>query len=57
MAYNTKLAERIRAEMKGLPVVEKKMFGGVGYMLNGNTHALRPQRGACVACGILPPKS
>lgn len=28
--------------MKGLPFVEKKMFGGVGYLLNGN-----------MACGIL----
>ena len=42
MAYNLKLAERIRAEIQGLPVIEKKMFGGVGYMLNGN-----------MACGIL----
>ena len=42
MAYNLKLAERIRAETAGLPIVEKKMFGGVGYMLHGN-----------MACGIL----
>lgn len=42
MAYNEKLAERIRIEVEGLPVIEKKMFGGVGYMLNGN-----------MACGIL----
>ena len=42
MAYNLKLAERIRAEVQGLPFIEKKMFGGVGYMLNGN-----------MACGIL----
>ncbi|HSG43536.1 MAG TPA: TfoX/Sxy family protein [Anaerolineales bacterium] len=42
MAYNEKLAERIRAEVEGLSVLEKKMFGGVGYMLNGN-----------MACGIL----
>lgn len=42
MAYNLKLAERIRAEVNGLPVIEKKMFGGVGYMLNGN-----------MTCGIL----
>ena len=51
MAYNLKLAERIRTELQGLPVVEKKMFGGVGYILNGNTPALAP--GASVACGIL----
>ena len=42
MAYNLKLAERIRAEVEGMPAIEKKMFGGVGYMLNGN-----------MACGIL----
>ncbi|HAX67998.1 MAG TPA: RNA methyltransferase [Anaerolineae bacterium] len=42
MAYNLKLAERIRAVVKGWPIIEKKMFGGVGYMLHGN-----------MACGIL----
>jgi TfoX/Sxy family transcriptional regulator of competence genes len=42
MAYNLKLAERIRGEVMGTPVIEKKMFGGVGYMLSGN-----------MACGIL----
>ena len=36
MAYDIKLAERIRAEVQGLPIIEKKMFGGVGYMLHGN---------------------
>jgi TfoX/Sxy family transcriptional regulator of competence genes len=42
MAYNLELSKRIAAEVAGLPIVEKKMFGGVGYMLNGN-----------MACGIL----
>jgi len=41
MAYNLKLAERIRSELAGIPVVEKKLFGGVGFLLNGN-----------MACGI-----
>lgn len=36
MTYDLKLAERIRAEIDGLPIIEKKMFGGVGYMLHGN---------------------
>jgi len=36
MAYNLKLAERIKTQMKGLPFEEKKMFGGTGYLLNGN---------------------
>ena len=42
MAYDEGLAERIRevlAEQSGL--VEKKMFGGVGFMLHGN-----------MACGV-----
>ena len=42
MAYNLELAERIRSQLKGVPFVEKKMFGGTGYLLHGN-----------VACGIL----
>jgi TfoX/Sxy family transcriptional regulator of competence genes len=41
MAYNLKLAERIRSELNGMPFVEKKMFGGVGFLLNGN-----------MACGV-----
>ena len=41
MAYNLKLAERIRSELNGMPFVEKKMFGGVGFLLNGN-----------LACGV-----
>jgi len=36
MAYNLKLAERLRSELSGIPVVEKKMFGGIGFLLNGN---------------------
>ena len=41
MAYNEKLAERIRTELSGIPFVEKKMFGGVGFLLGGN-----------MACGV-----
>ncbi|HJS17752.1 MAG TPA: TfoX/Sxy family protein [Anaerolineales bacterium] len=41
MAYNLKLAERIRSELNGIPFVEKKMFGGIGFLLNGN-----------MACGV-----
>jgi TfoX/Sxy family transcriptional regulator of competence genes len=36
MAYDEKFAERVRAELRGLPFVEKKMFGGLGYLINGN---------------------
>lgn len=41
MAYDTKLAERVRAHLQGLPFIEKKMFGGVGFLLKGN-----------MACGV-----
>ncbi|MDQ3007899.1 MAG: TfoX/Sxy family protein [Chloroflexota bacterium] len=41
MAYDSKLAERIRSELDGIPFVERKMFGGVGFLLNGN-----------MACGV-----
>jgi TfoX/Sxy family transcriptional regulator of competence genes len=41
MAYNLKLAERIKSELNGMPFVEKKMFGGTGFLLNGN-----------MACGV-----
>jgi len=36
MAYDEKLAERIRIELTGIPFVEKKMFGGVGFLIHGN---------------------
>jgi TfoX/Sxy family transcriptional regulator of competence genes len=42
MAYDEKLAERIRTKLKGTSgLTEKKMFGGVGFMVHGN-----------MACGL-----
>lgn len=36
MAYDLKLAERIRAALKGKKgVAEKEMFGGVAFLVNG----------------------
>ena len=35
MAYDEGLAERVR-ELLGARVVEKKMFGGLAFMLDGN---------------------
>jgi TfoX/Sxy family transcriptional regulator of competence genes len=46
MAYDANLAHRTRNALAGNPgVVEKKMFGGLGFILNGN-----------MACGILDDK-
>lgn len=37
MAYDEGLATRIRETLEGAPdIVEKKMFGGAGYLANGN---------------------
>ena len=36
MAYDEALAERIRALTAGEPVVEKKMFGGLAFLLGGH---------------------
>jgi TfoX/Sxy family transcriptional regulator of competence genes len=43
MAYSERLAERVRVVLDGRPgVVERKMFGGVAWMLEGN-----------MACGVI----
>lgn len=36
MAYDEALAERIRVLTAGEPVVEKKMFGGLAFLLGGH---------------------
>jgi hypothetical protein len=42
MAYNQKLADRTRQLLAQTPnLEEKKMFGGVGFLINGN-----------MACGV-----
>jgi hypothetical protein len=41
MAYDPELVERVRKKLGNLPFVEKKMFGGVGFLLYGN-----------MACGV-----
>jgi TfoX/Sxy family transcriptional regulator of competence genes len=43
MAYNEKLAERVRKALTGQKgIAEKKMFGGIAFMLFGN-----------MCCGVL----
>jgi hypothetical protein len=37
MAYDEALAERVRSALAGREgLTERKMFGGIGFMLNGN---------------------
>lgn len=43
MAYSKELAERVRDAIGGRSgVTERKMFGGIGWMINGN-----------MACGVM----
>jgi TfoX/Sxy family transcriptional regulator of competence genes len=40
MAYDSQLAERVRSELAGITGLnEKKMFGGIGWTINGNMAA------------------
>ena len=40
MAYDDELAQRIRAVLADIPgVTEKRMFGGLGFLVNGNLAA------------------
>src|SRR3954469_19933034 len=36
MAYDEELAERIRGMLGDIPVTEKKMFGGLAFLVGGN---------------------
>ena len=37
MAYNEELAARIQTALEGRPgVIERKMFGGIAFMIHGN---------------------
>jgi TfoX/Sxy family transcriptional regulator of competence genes len=36
VAYDEELADRIRDVLEGQPVVEKKMFGGLAFLIGGN---------------------
>jgi TfoX/Sxy family transcriptional regulator of competence genes len=35
MAYDEELAKRVRAALGGVPVEEKKMFGGMAFLVRG----------------------
>jgi len=50
MAYSEELAERLRARLKGQRgVTEKKMFGGLAFLLNGNMCVAASGRGGLLA--------
>jgi TfoX/Sxy family transcriptional regulator of competence genes len=45
MAYDEALAARIREHVAGEPVVEKKMFGGLAFLLNGHMSVSASRQG------------
>jgi TfoX/Sxy family transcriptional regulator of competence genes len=52
MSFDAELAERVRAGLTGAGAVrEIKMFGGMGFMLNGNMVAAASKRGLLVRVG------
>jgi TfoX/Sxy family transcriptional regulator of competence genes len=52
MTTNDDLAAAVRAALSGVePIREVKMFGGIGFMLNGNMIAAVSRRGLLVRVG------
>src|SRR5947199_5508182 len=50
MAYDEALAERIRRRLAGEPgVVEKKMFGGLAFLIGGNMAVAASGQGGLLA--------
>jgi TfoX/Sxy family transcriptional regulator of competence genes len=51
MAYDEDLANRIRELLAGIPVTEKKMFGGLAFLVGGHMSiAASGQGGVLVHC-------
>jgi TfoX/Sxy family transcriptional regulator of competence genes len=45
MAYDEELAERIRGLLPDLPVTEKKMFGGLAFLVGGHMAVVASGKG------------
>jgi TfoX/Sxy family transcriptional regulator of competence genes len=45
MAYDEELAERIRGLLPDLPVTEKKMFGGLAFLVGGHMAVAASSKG------------
>ena len=53
MAFDEKLAERMRKQLEGQDrVVEKRMFGGLAFMLNGNSCSFLVEMAASMCAGM-----
>jgi TfoX/Sxy family transcriptional regulator of competence genes len=45
MAYDEELAERIRGQLPAVPVTERKMFGGLAFLVGGHLSVVASSRG------------
>jgi TfoX/Sxy family transcriptional regulator of competence genes len=45
MAYDEELAERIRGLLPAVPVTEKKMFGGLAFLVGGHMSVVASGKG------------
>jgi TfoX/Sxy family transcriptional regulator of competence genes len=51
MAYDVELADRLRDRLEGTPTSERRMFGGLVFLVNGNMAvAVSGQGGLMVRC-------
>ena len=51
MAYDVELADRLRDLLEGTPTTEKRMFGGLAFLVNGHMAvAVSGQGGLMVRC-------
>ncbi len=51
MAWDAGLAQCLRADLAALPVVEKKIFGGLAFLLNGHMVCVAQKGGAMFRVG------
>jgi len=45
MAYDVELADRLRDQLEGTPTTEKRMFGGLAFLVGGNMAVAASSRG------------
>jgi len=45
MAYDVELADRLRDQLETTPTTEKKMFGGLAFLVNGNMAVAASSKG------------
>ena len=45
MAYDVELADRLRDQLEGTPTTEKRMFGGLAFLVGGNMAVVASSKG------------